>query len=356
MRPTTVEDRADTDTGGRSRFGPLRFARRRPRAALLWMVAFLFLTANAMAFVQAWSLMHFVQGVSTTHPDQLSGLGKLGVVLTGVRLGKPKNWQSPATYNLPYETHRYRGADGTDYEAWRVPAGGPVWRRFGGSRGVVVMFHGYAGCKASLLPEAEVIRRAGYDAFLVDFRGCGGSSGSVTTAGYREADDVAEAVRYVQQNLHPHRVVIYGRSMGAAAALRAVSLGTAKPDALVVESPFDRMLTTVAHRFDLVGVPRFPLAPLVVFWGGVQQGYWAFGHNPSDYARAVSCPTLMIRAGRDPFVKQAEAESVFNNMNGPKQLLVIDQAQHEPCIGVDSPRWARNVTEFLLSPPRGARR
>ena len=67
------------------------------------------------------------------------------------------------------------------------------------------------------------------------------------------------------------------------------------------------------HRFRLMGVPAFPLSRLLVFWGGVQHGYWAFGHNPAEYAKGVSCPTLMIRAGRDPFIRQNEAESVFNN-------------------------------------------
>jgi hypothetical protein len=320
---------------------------------MLALALFLFFLANVLAYVQAYSMTHFVEGVSTTRPEQLSGMGKVGVILTGVRLAKPQNTISPATFNLPYETHRYAGADGTEYEAWRVPAGGPPWRRWRGKRGVCLLFHGYAGCKAGVLREAEVVRRAGFDAFLVDFRGSGGSSGSVTTVGYREADDVAEAVKYVREQLRPDRLVIYGRSMGAAAALRAVSLGTADPDALVIESPFDRMLTTVSHRFDVVGVPKFPLAPLLVFWGGVQHGYWAFGHNPQDYARAVNCPTLMIRAGRDPFIKQGEAEAVFHSVAGRKELVVFDGAAHEPCIAVDRPRWAERVTEFLLEAPRG---
>lgn len=120
------------------------------------------------------------------------------------------------------------------------------------SRGTVLLFHGDANCKAGVLREADVMRRAGYDAFLVDFRGCGGSSGSVTTIGYREADDVAEAVNYVRQKLKPRRVVVYSRPMGAAAALRAVSTGKVSPDAMILESPFDRMLTTWAR-----GVPDF---------------------------------------------------------------------------------------------------
>jgi alpha-beta hydrolase superfamily lysophospholipase len=336
-----------------------RFVRRRPKTALATFLVALFLALNGLAFVHAWSMTHFVAGGwRMPSPQALSMAQKLRVVLTGVRLAKPTNTMTPATFDLPYTIHHYRGADGTEYEAWRVPAGGPPWRRLPWlqPRGTVLLFHGYVGCKAGVLEEAEVVRRAGYDAFLVDFRGSGGSSGSSTTIGYREADDVAEAVRYVQKTFSPTRTVIYGRSMGAAAALRAVAARNVRPDALVVESPFDRMLTTVDHRFSLVGVPTFPLSRLLVFWGGVQHGYWAFRHNPVEYARSVSCPTLMIRAGRDPFVRPNEAESIFANLKGAKRMLVFEGASHQACVDVDPRKWEGSVTDFLLAAPRGAGR
>ena len=333
----------------------LGFVRRRPKRACLLFVLALFVTLNALAFVHAWSMTHFVDGGRTGRPQELSALQKVGVLLTGVRLGRPRNTMTPATLRMPYTTHRYRGSGGIEYEAWHVPAGGVPLRRlpFQRPRGVVVLFHGYANCKAGLLAEADVVRRAGYDAFLVDFRGSGGSGGASTTVGYREADDVADAVAYAQRTFQPRRTVLYGRSMGAAAALRAVSLGKVKPDALVIESPFDRMLTTVDHRFRLMGVPAFPLSRLLVFWGGVQHGYWAFGHNPAEYARSVSCPTLMIRAGKDPFIRGHEAEAVFNNVPAAKQMVVFEDAGHQALVAVDPGRWSRDVTRFLLAGPQG---
>jgi len=340
----------NSGTGARRRrFG---WIRRRPRTALASFVLFVFLLLNTLAFVHAYSMTHFVSGgARTPRPDQLSRMAKVGVLFTGVNLARPNNTMTPATFNLTYYTHRYRGPDGTEYEAWHVPADGPPWRR---SRGVCLLFPGYAGCKATVLREAQIVHEAGYDAFLVDFRGCGGSSGSVTTVGYREADDVADAVNHVRETLRPKQTIIYGRSMGAAAALRAVALGKAKPDALILESPFDRMLTTIDHRFELMGVPKFPLSPLLVFWGGVQQGYWAFSHNPVEYAKSVKCPTLYIRAGRDPFVHKDEAESVFARLAGPKQMLVFEQAGHQACSYVDRRKFAGALTDFLLAAPRGA--
>jgi uncharacterized protein len=34
-------------------------------------------------------------------------------------------------------------------------------------------------------------------------------------------------------------------------------------------------------------IPPFPLAELIIFWGGVQHGFNAFAHNPVTYAAQV---------------------------------------------------------------------
>ena len=51
-------------------------------------------------------------------------------------------------------------------------------------------------------------------------------------------------------------------------------------DAAVLECPFDTMLNAVRARFTAMGLPSFPGAGLMVFWGGWQHGYNAFAHNP----------------------------------------------------------------------------
>ena len=51
---------------------------------------------------------------------------------------------------------------------------------------------------------------------------------------------------------------LYGISMGAAAILRAVHSCGVQPDAIIVEAVFDRMLATVGHRFEVMGLPSFP--------------------------------------------------------------------------------------------------
>ena len=96
--------------------------------------------------------------------------------------------------------------------------------------------------------------------------------------------------------------MLYGASMGAAAVLRA-AVGTVAPRAVVLEAPFDRLVTTVVHRFEAMGflaMLALPGAAVLVFWGSVDGGFNGFAHNPADYAARVAVPTLVHPLAASP--------------------------------------------------------
>ena len=64
---------------------------------------------------------------------------------------------------------------------------------------------------------------------------------------------MAAAVRYAKASLPHSKLVLYGISMGAAGELRALHSCCVRPDAIIAEAVFDRMLTTVRNRFELSG-------------------------------------------------------------------------------------------------------
>jgi alpha-beta hydrolase superfamily lysophospholipase len=90
-----------------------------------------------------------------------------------------------------------------------------------------------------------------------------------------------------------------GTSMGAAAILKYLDDGGTQPAGIIIECPYGTMYETVCARFKMVGAPTFPMAAFLVFWGGLENGFWAFGHNPATYARSVQCPALLIYGGKD---------------------------------------------------------
>src|SRR4051812_25473872 len=136
-------DAAPAARRGRAR-RTLAFFRRRHRTVGLLFIALLFLALNALAFLHAYSMTHFVSGRSRMpRPDQMGRTAKVVAILTGVRIARPLNTLTPSSFGLAYTTHRYRGTDGTEYEAWHIPAGGPPWRRLPWlqPRGTVLLFH-----------------------------------------------------------------------------------------------------------------------------------------------------------------------------------------------------------------------
>ena len=173
--------------------------------------------------------------------------------------------------------------------------------------------------------------------------------GSETTIGYREGEDVAAALRWARARGLPGPYVLYGQSMGAAAVLRSVAACGAEPDGLIVESAFNRLLDTVSNRFEVMRVPAFPAARLLVFWGGMQTGFSGFEHNPEEYARACRMPALALHGEADAYAKPAEGRAVFQNLAGRKEWIAFPAAPHVALYGVDARRWRAAVAGFLDS-------
>lgn len=308
------------------------------------LVAFVLL--NLLAYRHAWSMTHFVSANWRTRRTQnlrgnaeaLSFVKRMQLAVKGVALERPIVDARPDDLELPYEVHTYPGGAGR-IAAWHIP--------HEQSAGLVVLFHGYLSCKAKLLPEIQAFHDLGYRCFAVDFRGSGGSAGDCTSLGYHEADDVARTAAYVREHWPNEALILFGHSMGAAAVLRALSWQPLATEAIMLESPFDRLLSTVEARFASTGLPSFPAAQLMVFWGGVQHGYNGFDHNPVAYARRVTCPTLLLHGDRDNRVSCRQIQSIYQNLGGEKYLHIFEGLGHQSFAAPRPEEWKECVADFL---------
>ncbi len=295
---------------------------------------------NILAWNHADAMMTFTSsGQKTAKPENLNFQEKLNILLFGVNVPKPRNLQNPTHYGLPFETHKLTNPSGHSLEGWYIPK--PR------SNNVILLFHGYASSKASLLPIAQELHLHGYATFLIDFYGSGGSSGSTTTIGIKEAEDVALTTHYIQERLPDHKIVLYGVSMGGAAILRSIATHNIKPSAIIIESTFDRLLTTTQNRFHSMNLPSFPLAELLIFWGGVQQGVNPFTHNPAEYAAFVSCPSLVLHGAMDQRVSIEEANHIFHNLPATKQFQLYEGVGHQLLADAAKEKWTSDVLKFL---------
>jgi pimeloyl-ACP methyl ester carboxylesterase len=283
---------------------------------------------------------HFVEGGQrTSSPESLGLFQKIKILFVGVHVPRPIDSATPADVKLPFETFKFGGQNHHDCEAWFIPAQNP--------KGLCIAFHAYAASKSSLLGQAKAFHDLAYDALLVDFRGSGGSRGNDTTHGYREAEDVAAAVDFASHQWPEESEILYGQSMGGAAILRAIADLNVHPSGAIIESSYDRMLSIAENRFHAMGLPAFPLARLLVFWGGWQFGYSAFEQNPADYATRVHCAVLMMQGSLDRRVTNAQARNLFDHLTGARQFELFDNAGHCGFLQADPNRWNRVVAQFL---------
>ena len=285
-------------------------------------------------------MTHFSEdGMRTPRPEDLSLGQKPEVLAFGVQLPKRKNDRTPRDLELPFETWKIPVEEGVVLEAWDVP-------RFD-RRGIVAMFHGYQDRKSSVLAEARAFHTLGWEPVLVDFRGSGGSSGNVTSIGFHEARDVVAALREIRAQHPGEKLVLWGVSMGGAASLRAVGALHESVDALIVEAPFSTMRSAVVNRFNTMGVPTFALVDLFMFWGGYQQSFDAFAHNPIDYATSVKVPTLFLLGGDDKRVLRPEGWATFNALAGEKRFELFEGLGHQSLVRGQRSHWMEVVGDFL---------
>jgi uncharacterized protein len=305
-------------------------------AALLSAV----LSANLIAFMQARAMTRFTGGGErTAKPEWLNFFDAASVIISGVNVPRPQNTRTPAALDLPFETHRFSSGNGSTLEAWYVPGND--------ERLIVVLFHGYAASKSTILNAARVFHELGYGNLLVDFYGSGGSSGNETTLGVEEARDVAAAVGYVRKTWPNRRVVLYGISMGGAAVLRAIAAEKVIADAIILEATFDTLLNTGKSRFHALGLPGSPFAELLIFWGSLQRGFNFFSHNPVDYARSVNSPTLILHGEKDQRTTLEQARNLAQSFDGKARLIVYPDVPHMAIVNARPSEWTRDIEVFL---------
>ncbi len=278
----------------------------------------------------AWRFTHFDPTATArpAAPAERDLADRLEALALGVSLPRPRHTLQPEDLG-PTATFATREGLAT----WTWPGAG---------RGGVLLLHGYGGSAASLTDEARLFHDHGYTVRLVDLPGAGASPDAPTTLGWEEG---ALAARLVVDLPRPR--VIFGGSMGAAAALRAAGPLQAQVDALVLENPYDRLSTTVGHRMAAMGLPAQPATTWLLSWGGLLTGFNPFALNPVDFARQVRAPTLLLCGAEDPWVLPDEIEAIHSALAGARALHLFPRVGHRSLYEADPARWEAAVWPFL---------
>ncbi len=183
---------------------------------------------------------------------------------------------------------------------------------FPGERGkrVVIFYHGNAGNMANRLQFIKFLQPLGLNILMIDYRGYGRSEGAPSATGI-EADAVA-ALEWltVKQKVSPRAIVLWGRSLGGAAALYAASRNP-NIAGVIVESSFLSVRRMSMELFRWLPV--------------------AFVTSSLDNASIVSSlamPKLFIHGLEDTLIPFSHSEELYNRSAEPKQIVPVKGAGH----------------------------
>lgn len=274
----------------------------------------------------------------------------------------PNDGKTPQDFGMPYQAADFRAKDGVDIKGWYLPAtsetaGAPLQGRSGSAAGTIIYCHGVNRTRIEMLPMALFGHSLGYDGLLFDFRHEGASGGAISTIGYQERLDVEGAVRYALDQQHASQpVILWGVSMGAAAALMAAA-ETSDVAAVISDSSFLSFADTVRHHWRLyVGGPAFPITNEVIAWVG-----WRGHFRPSnfDLRRAVERinprPILFVAVEDDKRMPPEIARTLYGLATSPDRMLVVVPGnRHGEGFRSGHEQYEQAVKEFLAKVNSGS--
>ncbi|MBI5304597.1 MAG: alpha/beta fold hydrolase [Chloroflexi bacterium] len=238
---------------------------------------------------------------------------------------------------------RFFATDGVELSGWFIP---PDSRSNGAT---LVYVHGLGGNRGELLTQAAVMIARGYGALLFDLRNHGASAGTISTLGYREADDVSGAVKYLltRPEVNVERIGLVGYSMGGAAVLRA-AVRMPQVKAIVVESSYTSIEENVARGLVAkTGLPAFPFAPLIIWLGEQWTGLRIKQVRPIDDVARITRPILFVHGAQDSTIAADNSRRLYDAAQGPKGLFLIPNAKHKGLLAADPVGFERYITGFF---------
>lgn len=308
---------------------------------ILRVVLVLFILLNISAAFHAYKFTHFYPGTEAkpVAPEKMSWWDKTKAIVVGVPFTKSVNGPAP---DITYNNITLRTEDSVTLEAWYRVQPHP--------KGTVILFHGHGASRSRILAEEQFMFRSGFNTIAVDFRAHGGSAGTVCTIGYNEAYDVKAAYDFAVKE-GAKEVVLWGISLGAATISRAMYVfPSVQPSKVIMEMSFGSLEQAVKGRVRMMGLPEQPVAGLLTFWGGAEQGFWAFDHDPVEYVKNIKCPVLFQWGINDKRVTRAETEELFQNCGSKnKKLVEYNEAGHESLYKKEPAKWEKAVGDFLWS-------
>jgi uncharacterized protein len=180
----------------------------------------------------------------------------------------------------------------------------------GSKKEVLLYFHGNAGDLSGWQHTSEDFTHLGYNFLIIDYRGYGKSSGTITEKGLYDDGETAWRYLVTEKGFAPEDIIIYGRSIGTGIATELAARHACK--GLILESPFTSLKKLARQKVPFL----FPSLFLKYHFDNLGK------------INSVKCPVLFIHGDLDSLIPVSHSDRLFDQFSGKKKKVIIEGGEH----------------------------
>lgn len=214
------------------------------------------------------------------------------------------------------------------------------------SKGILLLAHGYRSTKErDIYSSLSEYYNLGFDILVIDQRGCGTSEGKYITFGLNESKDINKWVNYLHKNYPNKSIVLGGISLGATSVLL---VNNPHVNCIIADSgfisPWEEINYCIKHYFHIPGII---FLPAINIFTNIISNFDLKKANTINNLKKLNIPILFIHGGDDDFVPCINTDLNYDNYHGPKELLIVDKANHGMSYLVDKNLYISTIKSFL---------
>ncbi len=251
---------------------------------------------------------------------------KLGDMVDRTFLFYPRaEWvATPEDGGVLYEDLMLTAEDGTAISAWYVPARDPA-------APVLLFCHGNAGNISHRVHNLVLLNRIGISVLIFDYPGFGRSGGRPLEAGVYKSAHAAYRYLKDERGVPDRKIVLFGRSLGAAAAVELAAGG--RGGALIIECAFTNLHEIGRHLYPVLPMP----------------GRLKLKYPTAERLAEVRMPVLIIHGEADRLVPVSMARRLHQLARRPKDLYLIPGAGHDDTPIVGGGEYGDRIRSFVTT-------
>ena len=249
---------------------------------------------------------------------------------------------APQVAGITIEDHRLKTADGEEVGIWYVSRQPRL--------PTVILIHGNGGHRRTCWPQAEILLRAGYSVLLISCRAHGDSTGQFNDFGWSARQDVVSAVTWLRSRQLESKIILWGASLGSAAAVFAADELRTDIAGYILECPYRDLDTAVWNRLQTY-LP--PLIDRACHIGMRLSARILMPHidqiSPLNHVDTIpkDVPVLILAGAADRRARPEEARALHARIKEHSRLEIIPRADHLQLLQTAPEKYEALVLEFL---------